>query len=91
VTGAKKKKRRAPAASEAADLPARGVKPRADAPLPVTRPRSIESLLACLVAPEPVLRIEIVRILAPLATLGFMSSRLRHADEWIGAAGFHPP
>jgi uncharacterized membrane protein YphA (DoxX/SURF4 family) len=41
--------------------------------------------------PLPVLRIEIVRILAPLAILGFMSGRLAHADEWIGDAGFRVP
>jgi len=41
--------------------------------------------------PTPVLRIEIVRIFAPLAILGFMSGRIAHADEWIGDAGFHVP
>jgi uncharacterized membrane protein YphA (DoxX/SURF4 family) len=41
--------------------------------------------------PMSVLRIEIVRICAPLAILGFMSSRLAHADEWIGDAGFRVP
>ena len=41
--------------------------------------------------PLPVLRIEIVRIVAPLAILGFMSGRLVHADEWIGDAGFRVP
>src|SRR5258708_28961585 len=41
--------------------------------------------------PTPVLRIEIVRICAPLAVLGFMSGRIVHADEWIGDAGFHVP
>ncbi len=41
--------------------------------------------------PTPVLRIEIVRICAPLAILGFMSGRIAHADEWIGDAGFHVP
>ena len=41
--------------------------------------------------PVPVLRIEIVRIAAPLAILGFMSGRLAHADEWIGDAGFRVP
>ena len=41
--------------------------------------------------PLPVLRIEIVRIAAPLAILGFMSGRLAHADEWIGDAGFRVP
>ncbi|HSY21594.1 MAG TPA: HTTM domain-containing protein [Polyangiaceae bacterium] len=41
--------------------------------------------------PVPLLRLEIVRIAAPLAVLGFMSSRLAHADEWIGQAGFRVP
>jgi vitamin K-dependent gamma-carboxylase-like protein len=41
--------------------------------------------------PLPVLRIEVVRIFAPLAVLGFMSGRLAHADEWIGDAGFRVP
>jgi hypothetical protein len=41
--------------------------------------------------PVPLLRLEIVRIAAPLAVLGFMSSRLAHADEWIGEAGFRVP
>jgi hypothetical protein len=41
--------------------------------------------------PQPVLRIEIVRIGAPLAILGFMSSRIAHADEWLGDAGFRVP
>lgn len=41
--------------------------------------------------PVPVLRLEIVRIAAPLAILGFMSGRLAHADEWIGDAGFRVP
>jgi hypothetical protein len=37
------------------------------------------------------MRLEIVRILAPLAILGFMSGRLVHADEWLGDAGFRVP
>src|SRR5580704_3390126 len=41
--------------------------------------------------PTPVLRIEIVRIGAPLAVLGFMSGRIIHADEWVGDAGFRVP
>jgi hypothetical protein len=41
--------------------------------------------------PQPVLRLELVRIVAPLAILGFMSSRVAHADEWIGDGGFHVP
>ncbi len=41
--------------------------------------------------PQPVLRLEIIRIFAPLAVLGFMSGRLIHADEWLGDAGFRVP
>jgi hypothetical protein len=41
--------------------------------------------------PVSTLRIEVARICAPLAILGFMSSRLAHADEWIGNAGFRVP
>jgi Vitamin K-dependent gamma-carboxylase len=41
--------------------------------------------------PTSIVRLEIVRALAPLAILGFMSGRLAHADEWIGDAGFRVP
>jgi hypothetical protein len=44
-----------------------------------------------LLAPQPVLRIELVRFLAPLAILGFMSGRLLHVDELLGVSGFHVP
>jgi uncharacterized membrane protein YphA (DoxX/SURF4 family) len=42
-------------------------------------------------APVSVLRLEIIRITAPLFVLGFMSPRLAHADEWIGETGFRVP
>jgi uncharacterized membrane protein YphA (DoxX/SURF4 family) len=42
-------------------------------------------------APQPALRLELIRIFAPLAILGFMSSRIRHAPEWLGSAGFRVP
>lgn len=41
--------------------------------------------------PVSVVRLEIVRIMAPLAILGFMFPRLSHADEWLGSAGFRVP
>jgi uncharacterized membrane protein YphA (DoxX/SURF4 family) len=70
----------------------KGIKPRANAPVPRTRPATIEGVLRrWLDAPEPVLRLELIRILAPLATLGFMSSRLAHADEWLSDVGFQVP
>jgi len=42
-------------------------------------------------APQPVVRLEVIRILAPLAILGFLSSRIAHADDWLSDAGFHVP
>src|SRR5690606_23964692 len=50
-----------------------------------------ERLERWLSTPQPVLRVEILRIGAPLAILGFMSSRLAHADEWLGDGGFRVP
>jgi uncharacterized membrane protein YphA (DoxX/SURF4 family) len=41
--------------------------------------------------PLAVVRLEIVRIVAPVAILGFMSDRLAHADEWLGNQAFRPP
>lgn len=43
------------------------------------------------VAPQPIIRLELLRILVPLCILGFMSTRLVHADHWIGSAGFSVP
>src|SRR5690606_17286268 len=37
-----------------------------------------------LAEPQHALRVEILRIGAPLAILGFMASRVAHADEWLG-------
>ncbi len=50
-----------------------------------------DRLDAWLKTPVPALRLEIVRIGVPLAVLGFMSSRIAHADEWLGRAGFRVP
>lgn len=41
--------------------------------------------------PLPIVRLEIIRIVAPLAILGFMWPRLTHADEWLGDVGFRVP
>ena len=51
----------------------------------------VRRILAWFERPTPVLRIEIVRICAPLAILGFMRGRIVHADEWMGDAGFRVP
>ena len=53
--------------------------------------RLVSRVGAWLDEPMAVARLEITRIFAPLAILGFMSSRLAHADEWIGDGGFRVP
>ncbi len=44
-----------------------------------------------LTAPQPIVRLEAIRILAPLCILGFLSYRMAHADYWLGKAGFSVP
>ncbi|HEX7836276.1 MAG TPA: HTTM domain-containing protein [Kofleriaceae bacterium] len=41
--------------------------------------------------PRPIARLAALRILAPLAILGFMSSRVLHADDWLSVVGFRVP
>jgi hypothetical protein len=41
--------------------------------------------------PRPIERLATVRILAPLAILGFLSSRIAHTDDWLSDAGFRIP
>src|SRR5205085_1913845 len=40
---------------------------------------------------QPLARLEGVRIVAPLAILGFMSSRIPYANDWLTADGFRVP
>ncbi len=47
--------------------------------------------VAWLFAPQPIVRLEVIRILAPLAILGFLSTRIVHAEDWLSTAGFHVP
>jgi hypothetical protein len=68
----------------------KGKRSRVAAPPPPPVP-SLGSLARRFLEPEPVLRLEIIRVLAPLATLGFMSARLAHADEWLTDVGFQVP
>jgi hypothetical protein len=51
----------------------------------------IRKLSGWIEAPKAAVRLEFVRVFAPLAVLGFMSGRLVHADEWIGDGGFRIP
>jgi hypothetical protein len=59
------------------------------------RPRERQTVRAWLERwlwePQPFARLAALRVLVPLAILGFLSSRLVHADHWIGSAGFHVP
>ncbi len=51
----------------------------------------VARLAAWLFAPQPVERLELLRILLPLAILGFLSGRLVHADHWLTLRGFQVP
>jgi hypothetical protein len=41
--------------------------------------------------PQPVERLALARVVVPFAVLGFLSSRLVHAADWLSPAGFHVP
>ena len=42
-------------------------------------------------APQPIERLEFVRLLAPLAILGFLASRFVHVEHWLTEVGFVVP
>jgi hypothetical protein len=44
-----------------------------------------------LTAPQPIERLELVRMLAPLAILGFLASRFVHVEHWLTDIGFVVP
>jgi uncharacterized membrane protein YphA (DoxX/SURF4 family) len=44
-----------------------------------------------LFAPKPIVRLETIRILAPIAILGFMSTRIAHPSDWLATSGFRVP
>jgi hypothetical protein len=54
-------------------------------------PRLLAPLRDWLDAPQPIERLALLRILLPLAILGFLSSRLVHVDSWLTASGFRIP
>jgi uncharacterized membrane protein YphA (DoxX/SURF4 family) len=41
--------------------------------------------------PQPIARLAFLRIAIPLVVIGFLSSRLVHADDWLSPAGFRVP
>jgi uncharacterized membrane protein YphA (DoxX/SURF4 family) len=47
--------------------------------------------LQALLAPRPIVRLEVVRIFAPLAILGFLSTRVAHPIDWLANTGFRMP
>jgi len=49
------------------------------------------SLWRAFLAPQPIERLACLRILVPLAILGFMSGRLVHAADWLSLEGFQVP
>jgi vitamin K-dependent gamma-carboxylase len=49
------------------------------------------SLVRWIRAPQQALRLELIRIGFPLASLAFLAGRLLHADELLGDSGFHVP
>jgi vitamin K-dependent gamma-carboxylase-like protein len=51
----------------------------------------IERARAWLDAPQPIERLALIRIVAPLVLLVFQSTRLIHADQWLSWAGFRVP
>jgi len=57
----------------------------------MTGPTITERLWARFTAPQPLVRLELIRILVPALVLLFLSSRMAHVDDWIGTAGFHVP
>jgi Vitamin K-dependent gamma-carboxylase len=50
-----------------------------------------DALINAIFGPKPIARLVIVRVLAPIAILGFMSHRIIHADDWLSDAGFRVP
>jgi hypothetical protein len=57
----------------------------------VRRARLTAWFRAWLSAPQPIERLALLRALIPLAVLGFLSSRLAHADAWLSSSGFVVP
>ena len=51
----------------------------------------IDDRIMAIFAPQPLVRLEIIRIIAPLAIVGFMLARIVHADDWLSVASFRVP
>jgi uncharacterized membrane protein YphA (DoxX/SURF4 family) len=51
----------------------------------------LDDTIQAFLKPRPIVRLEAIRILAPLAIVGFMSSRVLHAEDWLATTGFRIP
>ncbi|HEY1558309.1 MAG TPA: HTTM domain-containing protein [Kofleriaceae bacterium] len=51
----------------------------------------LDDTIQAFLKPRPIVRLETIRILAPLAIVGFMSSRVVHAEDWLATTGFRIP
>lgn len=54
-------------------------------------PDNLIDAVGAVLRPRPIARLAALRILAPLAILGFLSSRIHHAEDWLSVAGFRVP
>jgi uncharacterized membrane protein YphA (DoxX/SURF4 family) len=52
---------------------------------------TFERWIAAIFAPQPIVRLEVIRIVAPLAILGFMAMRMAHPEDWLADSGFRIP
>ena len=52
---------------------------------------ALDRTVSSIFAPQPLIRLELIRVLAPLAILGFMANRIVHTDDWLSTAGFRIP
>lgn len=52
---------------------------------------TLDTLRVFIARPEPVERIVLLRVFAPLAVLGFMSTRVIYPQDWLGKSGFRVP
>jgi hypothetical protein len=53
--------------------------------------RALAAARGWLDGPQPIERLALLRMVVPLATLGFLSSRLVHADFWLSPRAFAVP
>jgi uncharacterized membrane protein YphA (DoxX/SURF4 family) len=53
--------------------------------------RAYDRAVAFVFAPQPLERLAMIRIVAPLAILGFLAARIAHPADWLGDEGFRIP